>query len=159
MGTSFTHGQKVVTSDDRTIGRAVGERDDCVLVETGHIFKSTHAIPASFLHESEGMLRATVSKDIVDASPKVDGDDWSCEQVLLHYGLAGPFQVDPDPDGVDSAETAGAREGIEPAPHERIGALGETERPGYDRPAVRERSPNVNDPAGSTANRGQPNGA
>jgi hypothetical protein len=153
MGTEHIHGQKVVDLDDRTIGTAVGERDECVLIESGHVFKSTHAIPRSFLHEQDGELRATVAKDIVDSSPKVGDADWDCAAVLLHYGLAGTFEIDPDPDGTDSAETAGQREGVDPAPAERVATRGEAERPGYDRPAVHERTPNAYDPTGSTANR------
>jgi hypothetical protein len=153
MEKTIAEGMPVVTSDDHTIGRVVGTRDDCVLVETGHLFKSRHAIPTSFVHRQGDELRATVSKEIVDASPKVeDGDDWSCEPVLVHYGLAGPYTVDPDPDSVDNAETEGQRHGVDPPPHERIGTLGETEKPSHAGPVVRERQGNANDPTGSTAN-------
>lgn len=125
MGQTFTEGQTVVSADDHTIGKVIGQRDDCVLIETGHVFKSTHAIPASFLHEHEGEIRATVSKEIVNDSPQVDADSFDCEAVLLHYGLGGPYEVDPDP-VLDNAETEGARHGIDPAPAERVGTLGET---------------------------------
>jgi hypothetical protein len=126
MGQTFTEGQTVVSADDHTIGKVVAQRDDCVLVETGHVFKSTHAIPASFLHEHEGQLRATVSKDIVNDSPQVDADNFDCDAVLMHYGLGGPYAVDPDPT-LDNAETEGVRHGIDPAPERRIGTLGETD--------------------------------
>lgn len=126
MGQTFTEGQTVVSADDHTIGKVVGQRDDCVLVQTGHVFKSTHAIPASFLHEHEGQLRATVSKEIVHDSPQVDVDSFDCDAVLLHYGLGGPYEVDPDPT-LDNAETEGARHGIDPAPAQRVGTLGETD--------------------------------
>lgn len=126
MENTFTAGQTVVSADGHTIGKVVGQRDDCVLVETGHVFKSTHAIPASFLHEHEGELRATVAKEIVNDSPQVSADDFDCEAVLLHYGLGGPYEVDPDPT-LDNAETEGARHGLEPAPAQRVGTLGETD--------------------------------
>lgn len=126
MGQTFTEGQTVVSADDHTIGKVVGQRDDCVLVETGHVFKSTHAIPATFLHEHEGELRATVSKEIVSDSPQVDADSFDCDAVLLHYGLGGPYEVDPDPT-LDNAETEGNRHGIDPAPAKRVGTLGETD--------------------------------
>jgi hypothetical protein len=136
MGNSFTEGQKVVTSDDHTIGTVVGERGDCVLVQTGHVFHSTHAIPRSFVHEFDGELRATVAKEIVDASPKVDDGDWDCDAVLVHYGLAGPYEVDPDPDGPANAEIEGQRAGVDPAPAQRVRTLGELERPAEDPAAV-----------------------
>ncbi|HWJ32541.1 MAG TPA: hypothetical protein VNR59_09395, partial [Gaiellaceae bacterium] len=90
--------QTVVTSDDHKLGTVVEERDNCVIIETGHVFKTKHAIPREFLHEGDGELRATVTKDVVDDSPKVDLENWDCSAVRLHYGLDGPFDVDSDPD-------------------------------------------------------------
>ena len=144
-------GLQVVTSDGHKIGRVIGTRDDCVVVETGHLFKSKHAIPNSFLHRQDDELRATVSKEIVETSPKIE-EEWSCDEILVHYGLAGPFEVDPDPDGLDNAETEGQRAGVEPPPHERIGTLGETESPSQVAPTVRERQGNAYDPTGASAN-------
>lgn len=148
----ISEGLDVVTPDDHKIGSVVGIRDDCVVVETGHLRKTRHAIPRSFLHPQDDVVKATVSKEIVDASPKIEDDDWTCESILVHYGLAGPYTVDPDPDSIDNAETAGQRAGVDPAPHERMGTLRETETPGYSHPVVRERQGNANDPTGSTAN-------
>src|SRR5581483_8429285 len=126
MGQTFTEGQTVVSADDHTIGKVVGQRDDCVLISTGHVFKATHAIPASFLHEHEGQLRATVSKEIVNDSPQADEDSFDCEAVLRHYGLADDGEVYPDAE-LDNPETEGARHGIDPAPAKRIGTLGEAD--------------------------------
>jgi len=126
MEQTYTEGQSVVSADDHTIGKVVGEQGDCLLVETGHVFKTTHAIPLSFVHEHEGELRATVSKEIVNDSPQVDPENFDCDAVLLHYGLGGPYEVDPDPT-LDNAETEGARHGIDPVPEQRIGTLGEVD--------------------------------
>ena len=128
MEPTFTEGQTIVSADDHTIGKVVGQRDDCVLVSTGHVFKATHAIPASFIHEHEGELRATVSKEIVNDSPQVDEDAFDCEAVLRHYGLLDEGVVDPDPT-LDNAETEGARHGIDPPPERRVGTLRETDSP------------------------------
>jgi hypothetical protein len=140
----------VVTSDDQKLGTVIDERDNCVVIETGHVFKTKHAIPREFVHEVDGVLRATVTKDIVDDSPKVDLENWDCSVVRLHYGLDGPFEVDPDPDGLESAETDALRRGVKPAPVERLEVL-----EGHDPnalPAVRERQANAADPGGTTAN-------
>ena len=145
-------GQTVVTSDDQKLGTVIAERDDCVIIETGHVFKTKHAIPREFLHEVDGSLRATVTKDVVDDSPKVDLDNWDCSAIRLHYGLDGPFEVDPDPNGLESAETDALRAGQKPAPQERLGVQEDQARPGYDTPAVRERQANAADPTGVTAN-------
>jgi hypothetical protein len=142
--------QTVVTSDDQKLGTVVDERDRCVVIETGHVFKTKHAIPREFLHEVEGVLRATVTKDVVDDSPKVDLDNWDCSVVRLHYGLDGPFQVDPDADGLENAETDAQRAGIKPTPVERLEVL-EGNDPNAT-PAVRDRMANAADPGGVTAN-------
>jgi hypothetical protein len=146
-------GMPVVTSDDQKLGTVVGERDDCVIVESGHVFKANHAIPRSFVHEHEGTLRATVTKDVFDDSPKVDLDNWSCEQVLLHYGLDGPFEIAPDPDGAgNSAESDARRAGVVPAPEERLATLGGANDPSVEGPVIRDRMANAADPTGTTAN-------
>jgi hypothetical protein len=143
-------GETVVTSDDQKLGTIVAERDNCVIVETGHVFKTKHAIPREFLHEVDGTLRATVTKDIIDDSPKVDLENWDCSAVRLAYGLDGPFEVDPDPDGPENAETDAIRAGSKPAPAQRVDMLDENDPNAV--PAVRERQANAADPSGSTAN-------
>jgi hypothetical protein len=112
-------GQNVVTSDEHKLGTVVAEHEGFVIVESGHMFKTRHAIPTDFLHEHEDVVRATVGKDVVHDSPKVDGDAFNAEAVKLHYGLIEVHVVDPDPDetnpgdprteapsGLDSGDTA-----------------------------------------------------
>jgi hypothetical protein len=145
--------QEVVTSDEQRLGHVVAERDDCVIVEMGHVFKSKHAIPRQFVHEHDGVLRATVTKDVVADSPKVDLEHWDARAIRLHYGVEATFEVDPDPDGIESAETDALRAGLEPTPKQRVHtASGESGDPAYDKPAVHERQANAADPAGTTAN-------
>jgi hypothetical protein len=115
----------VVTSDDHKLGTVVDERDGCVVIETGHVFKTKHAIPREFVREVDGVLRATVTKDVVDNSRKVDLEHWDCAAVRLDYGLDGPFEVDPDPDGLENAETDAMRQRIKPVPVERLELLEE----------------------------------
>ena len=126
-------GRDVVTTDEKKIGTVVAERGDCVIVETGHVFKSRHAIPRTFLHELDGDLRATVAKEVIEDSPKVDLEHWDGEEVNRHYGLVDDTVVDPDPDGVLNAETVGLRHGVNPAPAERLGTLG-----GENDPSIEE---------------------
>jgi hypothetical protein len=145
-------GQEVVTSDDQKLGTVIAERDDCVIIETGTIFKAKHAIPREFLHEHDGVLRSTVTKDVIGDSPKVDPDKFDVQAVREHYGLVDHFLVDPDADGLDSAETAGAAQGVNPAPAERIAQLGDGSDPSMDSPVIRDRQANAADPGGVTAN-------
>lgn len=116
-------GQDVVTTDDHKIGTVVGTREGCVIVESGHVFKARHAIPTDFIHEHDGVLRATVAKEIVDDSPKLDGDDFDPNAVRMHYGLIEVHVVDPDPQEAN-AETDAPRpeDAVEP----RQAGLGDT---------------------------------
>ena len=132
-------GQEVVTSDDQKLGTVIASRDDCAIVETGTVFKSKHAIPSEFLHEHDGVFRATVTKDVINDSPKVDPDAFDLAAVREHYGL-------------DSAETAGARAGVQPAPAERLATLGGENDPSIEGPVIRDRQASAADPSGVTAN-------
>lgn len=143
-------GQEVLTSDDHKLGTVIGERDGCIIVESGHVFKAKHAIPTEFLHEHDGVLRATVGKEIVADSPKIDDDSFDATAVKMHYGLIYPTVVDPDPEE-ESAETDGVRHGIEPAPSDRLGTLGGANDPAIDRPSGFDRMTNSNDPAWTAA--------
>ncbi len=80
-------GQDVIGPDDHRIGTIVAERNGIAIVELGHVFKSKHAIPQDFLHDHDGVIRATVAKEIVGDSPKVDENELDVEAVKLHYGL------------------------------------------------------------------------
>jgi hypothetical protein len=147
--------QTVVTSDDQKLGTVVAERDNCVVIETGHLLKAKHAIPREFLHEIDGVLRATVTKEVVGDSPKVDLENWDCAAVRLHYGLDGPFEVDPDPNGLENAETDALRAGLKPAPAERLDVMEGNDANAV--PAVRDRMANAADPGGVTANLNEEN--
>ncbi|MGH3003224.1 MAG: hypothetical protein ACRDM1_11285 [Gaiellaceae bacterium] len=133
------NGMEVVTSDNHKLGAVVGERDDCAIVRTGHVFRAEHAIPREFLHEHEGTLRATVSNDVIVSSPKVDADAFDAAAVREHYGLDRTFVVEPDPDGVGSADTVGVHHGVEPGPEERLGTLGGANDPSIERPSSFDR--------------------
>lgn len=147
------NGQEVVTTDDHKLGHVVGEHGDCAIVESGHVFKTRRPIPRTFLHEADGRLRATVGRDVFESAPRVDDDWWDEEAILTHYGLIGPTVVDPDPDGLENAETVGVREGIQPDPARRLATLGGENDPSIEKPAVFDRMPSgVNDPSGSRAN-------
>jgi hypothetical protein len=80
-------GQDVVASDEHKLGHVVAERGEYVIVEGGHVFKSRHAIPIDFLHEHDGVLRATVARSVVADSPKIEQDEVDLDALRLHYGL------------------------------------------------------------------------
>jgi hypothetical protein len=127
-------GRTVLTSDDHKLGTVVAEPDGFVVVESGHVFKSRHAIPTDFLHEHEDVVRATVGKDVVHDSPKVDGDTFDEYAVKMHYGLIEVNVVDPDPNETHGGDpTTEGVSGLDPADTASFGGhvrthLGENDR-------------------------------
>ncbi|HEY2328074.1 MAG TPA: hypothetical protein VGH52_11380 [Gaiellaceae bacterium] len=111
MDIQLTEGRRIVGSDDRKIGRVVGERNDCVLVETGHVFKATKALPKEFVHEIDGELRATIAKEIVDGSPDT-AEEWNPAHILSYYGMGtGPYEVGDEEPELDEARIAYGNDG------------------------------------------------
>jgi hypothetical protein len=131
-------GYEVITSDEQKIGHAVGVEDGNLIVEHGHLRKTRHAIPLTFAHsdESEQVVRVSVSKAIVEDSPKVEDGTVDKTAVAEHYGLAegyvapetlGDGDLTPD-DPALSEETEERRIGVEPATERRARMLkGESE--------------------------------
>jgi hypothetical protein len=100
-------GTDVVTYDEDKLGTVLEQRDDFVIIESGHMFKSKHAIPRDFIHEQDGVLVATVAKDVVMDSPKLDNGTFDADAVRRHYGLDVPFEGAGEPE-----ETAEPREAL-----------------------------------------------
>jgi hypothetical protein len=115
-------GQDVVSSDDHKIGTIVAERDGFAIVDMGHVFKTKHAIPTEFLRELEGVQRATVSKQLVSDSPKVEDGYVDAAAVRMHYGLIEVTVVDPDPNELNA-------DADDPRRHSET----DTDAPAYDR--------------------------
>ena len=121
-------GFQVITSDDCKLGEVVEVDGENLIVEHGHLRKTKHAVPKTFAHtdESERVVRLSVSKEIVDSSPKVDGQVDE-QAVAEHYGLASAFEapetagygdVEPN-DPARSAQEDEIRQGITPADQQR----------------------------------------
>jgi hypothetical protein len=131
-------GYEVITSDEHKLGHVVGVEDGNLIIEQGHLRKTRHAIPLTFAHadESEQVVRVSVSRAIVEDSPKVEDGTVDQRAVAEHYGLAegevapetlGDGDLTPD-DPAWSEETEERRAGVEPATERRARMLkGETE--------------------------------
>jgi hypothetical protein len=83
-------GFEVVTSDDCKLGHVVEVQGGHLIVEHGTLRKTRHAIPETFAHtdEAEKTVRLSVSKEIVENSPKVENGSVDTQAVAEHYGLA-----------------------------------------------------------------------
>ena len=124
-------GFEVVTSDDSKIGRVVEVRDRHLIIEHGLLKKTRHAVPETFAHTDEGeqTVRLSVSKEIVESSPKLDNGSIDVAVVDEHFGLAGGTpapetegygEVLPDDPG-RSADQDALRAGRETADQQRAG--------------------------------------
>ena len=124
-------GYEVITSDEHKLGHVVGKVGDNVVVEHGTLRKTKHAIPKTFVHADDGekAVRLTVSKELVESSPKVQ-DEVDEQAVAEHYGLAsgyaapetlGDGELLPD-DPAWTAEEDELRAGIPTAEQERLRA-------------------------------------
>ena len=132
-------GFEVVTSDDCKFGHVVDVRDSHLIVEHGTLRKSKYAVPETFAHtdESEQTVRLSVSKAIIEASPKVDNGSIDSTAVAAHYGLAeatpapeteGYGDLLPD-DPARSAAEEDVQAGREPADQQRAAMREEGFRP------------------------------
>jgi hypothetical protein len=123
-------GYDVITSDDHKVGRVVAVDGENLIVEHGTLFKSKHAVPLTFAHtdEAEQVVRVSISKEILEGSPKLEDGSFDRRAVAEHYGLAAGFaapetqgegELLPDDPGL-SAEEEELRAGIKPAAQERV---------------------------------------
>ena len=114
-------GFDVLTFDGDRAGTIVGRRGAYLIVEQGAIFKHRRALPEIFatVDEGERVVRTTLSRELLDGAPELDGavDD---RAIARHYGLAagedepetlGYGDVAPD-DPAWGAEQDGRRRGL-----------------------------------------------
>jgi hypothetical protein len=122
-------GFDVVTSDDCKIGHVETVRDGHLIIEHGLLKKTKHAVPETFAYPDHGeeTVRLSVSKEIVESSPKLDNGSIDTQAVAEHFGLAEGTAA-PDTEGYgemlpdDPARTADQdlmRAGKDPADQQR----------------------------------------
>jgi hypothetical protein len=82
-------GYDVVTTEDEKVGKVVGTHGDHLIVESGTLMKSKHALPRTFaeVDEADGVVRTSISKQMLHDSPKVKGDGDEAA-IAEYYGLA-----------------------------------------------------------------------
>lgn len=131
-------GYDVVTNDDNKVGHVVDVRGEYVIVEHGAIFKSKHAFPQELAHVDDDarVVRVTVSREIIEDSPKLDDGELDEQAVAMYYGLA-EGEAAPETEGYGdltpedpalSSEVQGRQAGVRGAPEERA-AVRESLRP------------------------------
>jgi hypothetical protein len=131
-------GYDVLTFDDERAGKVVGKQGSNLIVEQGAIFKHRRALPEIFVTVDDGeqVVRATVSKDVLESAPEIGDEGVDDDAVSRHYGMVagdpapgtlGDGALNPD-DPAWTAETQEQRTGVEPAAAERARIQQEQER-------------------------------
>ena len=104
----------ISVADDKKLGTVVREEGDYVVFEHGTLRKQHHAIPSTTIEvvDADNEVRTTLSKDMIESSPKVD-DGIDFEELGRHYGVA-------DTTGAAVEERLAVREGH---PDHRAGGI------------------------------------
>ena len=85
-------GYDVIALGDDKVGEAVGTENGYLIVETGMLRKTKHAVPLDMARaeDDEKVVRLTVSKEMVEEGPKVDDGDW--QAVADYYGRSAGLE-------------------------------------------------------------------
>jgi hypothetical protein len=120
---------QVTDSDGHNVGHVVGEQGDSIILERGTLRKHRHALPRTFVEvdEAAGVVRTTLSKQLIEDSPEVDDDGVDEQAIAAYYGLAGGYEqpdtlgygeLEPDETAI-SADLQTRRAGITPPDEQR----------------------------------------
>jgi hypothetical protein len=134
---------EVIGSDGEKVGHVVAQEGDLIILERGHLRKHRYALPRTFVEvdEEAGVVRTTLSKQLIEDSPEVDDDGVDEQQIAAYYGLAGGYEqpdtlgygvTDPN-DPAFGADSQTRRAGIIP-PEEKRARMREGEDDVYGPP-------------------------
>ncbi len=82
-------GYKVETSDGKIAGHVAGVDGDVLIVERGLLLKQRRPLPRALTNvdDREGVVRATISRELLADAPKVESDTVDQQAVAAYYGL------------------------------------------------------------------------
>jgi hypothetical protein len=88
-------GLPVVSFDDHKVGTIAGRDGEYLIVEHGHLRKHRRALPALYatVDEAEGVVRVSVSREVIETAPELDDDHFDRQAVADHYGLVGDSEA------------------------------------------------------------------
>jgi hypothetical protein len=133
-------GYELITNDEKHLGHVVERRGTNAIVEHGLLRKTRHAVPETFLdvHDDERIVRTTLSKQLIEDSPKVSADaDVDEAEIAAYYGLAGGDPTAPATEGygaLNPDDPATLNPGIAAAEQERVDVLRGREGDTYGSP-------------------------
>jgi hypothetical protein len=87
-------GYDVVSSDDQKVGHVVATENGYLIVESGMLRKTKHAIPLDMtrVDEEDEAVRLSVSKQLVEEGPALDDDDRDWTSVDDYYGRSADLE-------------------------------------------------------------------
>jgi hypothetical protein len=147
-------GYDLITSDDKRLGHVVGTSGSNLIVEHGHLRKSRHAVPQTFVevHDDENLVRTTLSKQLIEDSPKVaDDGDVDEAEIAAYYGLAEGDLTAPATEGYGATEPddpTGLNPGIAAAEQERLDIMRGREGDTYGSPGRQVIPPDAHEVGG-----------
>ena len=123
-------GYEVVTNDGRKAGHVVRVSGGVLVVEHGVLLKHRNALPRELAHvdDEAKVVRATVSRELLEEGPKVNGEAVDERAVAAYYGLASGFEA-PSTEGYGDtvaddpargSEEQAARNRVQTGPEERV---------------------------------------
>jgi hypothetical protein len=147
-------GYDLITSDDKHLGHVVGTSGSNLIVEHGHLRKSRHAVPQTFVdvHDDEGVVRTTLSKQLIEDSPKISDDgDVDEAEIAAYYGLASGDSTAPSTEGygaLNEDDPTTLNPGIAAAEQERLQVMRGHEGDTYGSPGRQVIPPNAHEVGG-----------
>jgi hypothetical protein len=78
----------ISVADDEKLGTVVRKEGDYIVFEHGMFRKQQHAIPSTTVEIDVGarQVRTTLSKGLIENSPRVEGDSIDRDALARHYG-------------------------------------------------------------------------
>jgi hypothetical protein len=101
----------ISTPDDKKLGTVVRDEGDFIVFEHGSLRKQHHAVPQSTVEvdDEEREVRTTLSKSLIEDSPKVEDGSLDRDALKRHYGLEESAEIQQERERIDTAVEERAR--------------------------------------------------
>jgi len=99
----------VVANDESKVGHAVEERNGFLIVESGAIRKTRHAVPLDMARTdaNEHVVRLTISKEMLEEGPSVENGETDWQAVEDYYGHTA--ELEGQSAGIESSDEGRAQ--------------------------------------------------
>ena len=101
----------ISVADDKKLGTVVRDEGDFVVFEHGTLRKQHHAVPQSTIEvdDEEREVRTTLSKSLIEDSPKVEDRSLDRESLRRHYWLEESAEIQQESERIETAVEERAR--------------------------------------------------